>query len=393
MTEGKDSRQSKAGPPPVEGKIEIRRGIVPDKPPEGQADQVKDRRGRPVYLARTKRRIPPWLIASLVFFTLMAALFILVPILAQRTSDLPGQVPTQESLPDQGGDLLLREDLAVVKVPLAPLFERPDRTSARLAEALFNERVSLLDSRDRDFLLVRLHDGVQGYMRRDHLSADKSSLLADPALAKLVVRQPAKRIMSHARQGALLVEVPMGTVLYADYRNGDLLRVRLPDRKTGWVNSSGVILLDPRAGIETGDLTDQVLVATMMAFYNSPRLPGGASVKGISLEGALYVSGLVNGLDFPRDRKALMAMGNKVSLPRDGEGVFDLSYLEEGDLVFFHSKGDKNRLESLAMRVADGQLLLDSPDRSTLRMIDLESREAKSLASRLMEARRYLPGP
>lgn len=390
MAEAKDPLKNGDQEKPVQ-KIGIKRGIEPDKPQDLAPDQVQDRRGRPVYLARTKWRIPPWIIALLVFVALMAGLFVVVPILVDQASDFDDSQTPGISQPDQGQALLQNPDLAVVKVASAPLLDAPHARAGRLAEALFNEMVTIVDSQSRDYLLVRLQDGVQGYIRRDHLSADKLSVVADNALAKVLVRDASKRIMSHARQGSLLVEAPMGTVLYADYRNGDLLRVRLPDQTSGWINSSGVILLPPQASIGAEDNWDQLLVASMMTFIQSPQVPGGVTRRGISMEGALYVSGRLNGLTLTRDRQALMSMGQAVSLPLDDQGARDLTYLAEGDLVFFHEKYDQQAIRALAIRVTDDQLLLGLPNKSKLQLMDLESSQAKELAQAIMTARRFDP--
>lgn len=390
MAEVKDPQKKDIQEKPVP-KIGIKRGIEPDKPQDLAPDQVEDRRGRPVYLTRTKWRVPPWIIALLVFVALMAGLFVVVPILVDQTGHFDDPQIPGISQPDQGQALLQNPDLAVVKVASAPLLEAPHPRAGRLAEALFNEMVTLVDSRGQDYLLVRLQDGVQGYIRRDQLSADKGSVVADNALAKVLVRDASKRIMSHARQGSLLVEAPMGTLLYADYRNGDLLRVRLPDQTSGWINSSGVMLLPPQASIGAEDNWDQLLVASLMTFIQSPQVPGGVTRRGISMEGALYVSGLLNGLTLTRDRQALMSMGQAVSLPLDDQGAGDLTYLEEGDLVFFHERYDQQAIRALAVRVADDQLLVGLPKKSSLQLMDLESAQARDLALGVMTARRFHP--
>lgn len=386
MVDGKDRQDGapgKAGP----DKIEIRRGIVPDETPGAAPETVSDQRGRPVYLTKVKRRIPPWLIAVTVFAALLAGLFLIVPLLVEGGPEFDPGPSLEDTLPQEPGDLALRQDLAVVKLSSAPLLAGPDRKSERIAEALFNEGVTLLDSRDQVYLKVRLEEGLEGYMRRDHLSADKSSLLPENKVAKILVRIPAKRVMSHARLGSLLVEAPMGAIFYADYQNGDLLRVCLPDGETGWINSSGVLLLPPLSPIPVEDKARQLLVATLLAFQDSPLIPGGATTRGISPEGALYVSGLLNGYRLSRDPYALLKSGEAVEVPN----LAALSDLEEADVLFFHAPSDPGRIQSIAILVSEGQLLIGSPNKPTLRMIDLASPETAGLAERIMAVRRLIP--
>ncbi len=379
-----DHKKPETGP----RKIAIRRGITPDPP----GPELFEPRGRKkaVFLTARKRRIPPWLLAVLVFVLIMAGLFFVVPRISERTPDFDVPVLPEETLPPGWDDYLSAPDTAVVKTAAAPLFSAPDPASTRLAEAVLNERVTLLDTGGREWIQVRLDDGVTGYMNRDRLSADTESISPKQAVARVIVRVPFKRIMSHARSGSLVVEAPMGTVLYADYRNGDLLRVRLPDRQKGWINATGVMLVPPLAAITPEDRDPLLLVATMMTFDNSPLIPGGITSRGISPEGALRIAGLVNGLNLPRDRYRLLESGQAVELPLDEEGRPDLALTREGDVIFFHKPQEPEAIGSMAMRVTDGQVLIALPGRTTFRLLDIESAELEKLTLQFMAVRRYL---
>ena len=383
MTDGENKR---AGPP----KIEIRRGIPPDQG-ASQSPLEEKKKSRQVYLSKRKRRIPPRLIAGLVFTLIMAGLFFVVPQISEKTFDFDVTPPAQETLPPGWDQYLHARDTAVVSASAAPVFSLPDVASLRVTEALLNEHVTMLDTRDRAFIRVRLDDGVEGYIRRSHLSADTWSISPEGSVARVMVRVPFKRVMSHARSGSLLVEAPMGTILYADYRNGDLLRVKLPDLKTGWINTSGVMLVPPLSALVPEENVQQLLAATMMTFYNSPVIPGGVTARGISPEGAIHVAGLLNGLNLSRDRGTLFGEGLPVELAKTEEVEPDLKSMEEGDVVFFHSKSDPDSLVTVGMRVADDQLLIGLPGRSTLRLLDIESSGARELVKRIKGVRRYAP--
>jgi hypothetical protein len=373
-------------------KIEIRRGIIPDPRPDKALPVKKDRK-RPVFVSSRRRRIPPWLIAALVFAALMAGLFLVAPRISDSTLGFEVTPDPGETLPPGWEDYLYGEDVALVAVGTAPVYGQPDAATVRIGEALLNERVLMLDAGDRVFIHVRLDDGLTGYIKREHLTADTSSLSPENRVAKVVVRTPFKRVMSHARWGSLVVEAPMGTVLYADYRNGDLLRVRLPGQEPGWINTSGVMLLPPLSAIPQGEPLGQLLVATVMAFYDSPLIPGGATKRGISPQGAIHVAGLLHGLNLSRDPSLLAGQGEAVVLTRDDEGKPDLMAAQEGDVIFFHGAGDPRLIDSLAMRVADDQLLLVLSGKSTLRLLDIESKSADELKERIMTVRRFQKSP
>lgn len=243
-----------------------------------------------------------------------------------------------------------------------------------------------MDAKDRLYLYVLLKDGVKGYMSREQLAADTLSISADNKVAKVVVRVPQKRVMSHARLGSLLVEAPMGTVLFADYRNGDLLRVQLPGMRVGWINASGVALLPPNSPMVADEAPGPLFVANLMAFYNSPIVPGGITTRGISLEGAIHVSALLQGIELSRDRDALIRQGESVR-------ASGFSSLLEGDVIFVHKSTDMSAIETIAVRVSDEQLLVGLPNRSTVQLIDIASPTAQELEARVMAVRRYILDP
>ena len=207
---------------------------------------------------------------------------------------------------------------------------------------------------------------------------------------KLVIRTPFKRVMTHSRSGSLLVEAPMGAILYPDYRKGDLLRVKLPDDQVGWVNATGLLLLDPLEEIMSDQFHEQFSSA-LMAFYNRPLEPGGVPTRGISPEGAVFIAAKLNGLELPRTLDKLVLIGENVTLMKDEEGIKDLNALSVGDLLFFHRLSDPSVLESVAVRVDDGQLLVAFPNRQTLQLIDIESKQAQELSLRVTAVRRLQP--
>jgi hypothetical protein len=235
-------------------RITIRRG--PGYVPGLLEPAEETHRKKPIYVGARKRRVPPWAVAIAVFVTLMLGLFLIVPKVVEQDRIHPTVVaptvtgPTEPVEPS--GQLT-----AVVKVSFAPLFASTELRAARVAELLLNEPVTMLDTSHRKMIKVRTSDGTVGFVSRDQLSADVESISASGAVMKLVIRTPFKRVMTHARSGSLLVEAPMGAILYADYRKGDLLRVKLPDDQVGWVNAAGLMLLEPHEEITPDQFHEQ----------------------------------------------------------------------------------------------------------------------------------------
>jgi hypothetical protein len=368
-------------------RITIRRG--PGYVPGLLEPAEETHRKKPIYVGARKRRVPPWAVAIAVFVTLMLGLFLIVPKVVEQDRIHPTVVaptvtgPTEPVEPS--GQLT-----AVVKVSFAPLFASTELRAARVAELLLNEPVTMLDTSHRKMIKVRTSDGTVGFVSRDQLSADVESISASGAVMKLVIRTPFKRVMTHARSGSLLVEAPMGAILYADYRKGDLLRVKLPDDQVGWVNAAGLMLLEPHEEI-TPDQFHEQFSSALMAFYNRPLVPGGVTTQGISPEGAIFIAARLNGVELPRTLDMLARKGENVALKTDAEGNKDLNALSVGDLLFFHRLSDPAELESVAVRVDDDQLLVAFPNRQTLQLIDIESKQAQQLALRVTAVRRLQP--
>lgn len=365
-------------PPKSEPKIPIDRGIPSTSGPSAWSDG--DVKRRPVYVGHKKRRIPPWTVAIAVFALLMVGLFVILPRLIDRDPRVVVPDPSGVERPSHRVPPA-DENAAVVTVASTPVFASPDPRSERRAEALFNERVDIIDARDRIFLGVRLSDGVRGYIRREAASADTRSVSPEGTVARVIVRTASKRVMSDARRGYVMVEAPMGSVMYADYRRGDLLRLRLPKGETGWINVSGVLILPPEASVVPEDDAAASFASTLMAFVDCPWVPGGATVRGISPEGALHVAGRLHGLSLPRDRAALMRMGEDIRA----------SEAREGDVYYFHRPGDRTRVDAVGMRVADNQLLMATFDQTTLHVIDLDSETYEARAALLLSVKRYIP--
>jgi hypothetical protein len=368
-------------------RITIRRG--PGYVPGLLEPAEETYRKKPIYVGARKRRVPPWAVAIAVFVTLMLGLFLIVPKVVEQDRIHPTVVaptvtgPTEPVEPS--GQLT-----AVVKVSFAPLFASTELRAARVAELLLNEPVTMLDTSHRKMIKVRTSDGTVGFVSRDQLSADVESISASGAVMKLVIRTPFKRVMTHARSGSLLVEAPMGAILYADYRKGDLLRVKLPDDQVGWVNAAGLMLLEPHEEITPDQFYEQFSSA-LMAFYNRPLVPGGVTTQGISPEGAIFIAARLNGVELPRTLDMLARKGENVALKTDAEGNKDLKALSVGDLLFFHRLSDPAELESVAVLVDDDQLLVAFPNRQTLQLIDIESKQAQQLALRVTAVRRLQP--
>ena len=364
-------------------KISITRG--PSFEPGALSDDDSKRARRPVYLGAKKSKWPPWVLALIVFFLMMAGLFIVVPGFVGRVPESP---PPVETLPSSSSELSDHAADAVIATSFAPLLASPDLKAPRVADALFNEPCVILETQGALWFRIRLEDGVEGYIRRDQLAAGSRSVNPAGAIARVLVVDTYKRIMSHAYQGTLLTEAPMGSVFFADYRRGDLFRVIMPGGGVGWIGGSGVLTGPVSEPLATEDDPQTVFASTVRRFFRAPYVPSGATLQGISPEGAVFVASRLIGMNLSRSTSGLINAGEPLTIP-EIDGMSDLSVLREGDLLFYRIDGHDDY--ALAVCVQDSQLLMTLPNRTTLRLIDLIAPEAQQMASKIEVARRLFP--
>lgn len=357
-----------------------REDIFSDKDKEPQVS-------RNLYLTPKKKKLPPWLLPLIIIAVLLLGVFVLLPSLLTDSSDENPAATEQPQATEPVIPLAGVGDRAVLKRSSALVFTRADKTSPHITELLLNESVLITDTAQKDWLGVELEDGLRGYVERSALTADTSSLSLDNVVMKLVIRDPFKRVMSHARGGTLLLEAPMGTILYADYHNSGLVRVKLPEGKLGWMNTQGVFLLNVNEDLPVPDDFQKSFIFTAIAFENTAYIPGGQTRNGISTAGVVRLSALLNGLELPRTAGQLMEVGEKVEFPKTSAQPA-IKFLRPGDLVFFHEKADDQSLDLMALCLTEERLLLSLNNKATIQIIDFDSVTAEELSERIMVARR-----
>ncbi len=324
-----------------------------------------------LYITRPGRGLPAWLLPLSALLLIVALVFWGAPAAVNRIKQ--ARAASGDPL-DGPVTLLYGPPTRTVREPVADVFDRDDLKAGRLTQVLYNEPVLVL-SEDcaYGFVQVRLADGLEGFMLRDDLADNRESIEPGYFQFKLVVTATSKRIMSHARKGTLLVEVMLGTVLFADYRGSGISRVRLPDGGSGWLSDDGVIILQPDAAVSR-PATDAVrhFCNSAMAFNQITSLENGQSIRGISTVGIARLAGFVNGLQLPRSLAGLAQSGEPVPFQRDPvSGLADLNTMLPGDLIFLAAADDPDRPGSLAICTAPGMVLYARPGRSTVALLDL----------------------
>jgi len=339
-----------------------------------------------VYVETSRRNIPAWLLPLIVLLLLVLLIFWAAPTVITRIQAFL-HIGVYEN--DEPPSLLYGDDTWTVGKSVANVFTADDLKAGRLTQALYNEPVLILTSDCAPgFVQVRLSDGSQGFMRTSDLINSRSSIEPDLFSYKLVIAETTKRIMSHASQGTLLAEVPMGTVLFADYRGNGISRVALPGGQTGWISDDGVIILEPTSQILPVADGARYFCSTALAFNQITVLPNGQSVYGISTAGIARLAGAINGIALPRLLPDLAASGQPVDLQVNEEtGLIETDSIKAGDLVFLRDQaGNSEQATDMGVCVADGQILYAGPGQTSIRLVDLAANP--DLLKRILFVRR-----
>ncbi len=279
-------------------------------------------------------------------------------------------------------------DCRVVIDSTVSLMNLPESDSRRIAEVLYNEPVRYIQDTKNGYCKIETQDGLIGYVKASSLIAETDSIEPDYHKYKLIVSDPSKNIMTHASNGTLIKKVMMNTVLYADIKREGVYQVALPGGDSGWIGSSGVIELSPR-GV-TDEVSSRYFVSSVLTFVNAKYIENGMSIDGASVNGAVYVSAEINGIEIPRTMEGQAQAGTEVIPEPDAvTGEIMIEQILPGDILFLSSPnkayGDK-KIYEMAVCTDTGTLFMLSPARTTVRLRSFKSGD--DICDRIITIRR-----
>ena len=279
-------------------------------------------------------------------------------------------------------------DYRVVIDSTVALMSLPEPDSTRIAEVLYNEPVKYLSDSTDGYCKIQTQDGLVGYVKSVSLISETDSIEPDTHKYKLIVSDPSKNIMTHASNGTLIKKVMMNTVLYADIKREGVYQVALPGGVNGWIGSSGVIELSPRGMTE--EVSSRYFVSSVLTFVNAKYIENGMSIDGASVNGAVFVSAEINGIEIPRTMEGQSQAGVEVIPEPDAvTGDIMIDQILPGDILFLSSPkrapGDTEIYE-MAVCTDTGTLFMVSPARTTVRLRNFEAGD--DICDRIITIRR-----
>lgn len=279
------------------------------------------------------------------------------------------------------------ESYRVVNYYCADIMSEPDPASSRITQVLYNEPVVLINGEENNgYVKVRTTDGIEGYIKSFRLTDKLDSVEPDLHEYKLIVSDTSKNVMTHASNGTLITKVMMNTVLYADIKRDGVYQVALPNGDVGWIGSSGVIELGTRD--TTRKVSCRYFVSSVLSESNATYIENGVTLKGMSVNGLVYVCAGVNGVNMPRSMQEQASMGTEVELEYDVvTGDLLLDSIEPGDLVFLRSPySESDEISEMAVCTDTGVLLMMSKAKTTIRLRSFKATD--DIAARIVSVRR-----
>lgn len=353
----------------------------------GQAEDLFDKWGLAKNDASLNRKRRKRFIG--VSIAIVVAVFIIASIFYILPAVLPSffKQSNIELFVEKTVTLVYDDSNRVVNSFCADLMSEPEPSSLRITQVLYNEVVVILDENEvNGYVKVKTSDGLSGYILSSKLTTDLTSVEPDLHEYKLVVSDATKNVMTHASNGTLITKVSMNTVLFADVKRDGVYQVALPNGDKGWIGSSGVIELGTREQIQ--QVSVRYFVSSALSEANATYVENGATIKGMSINGLVYVCSEVNGIPMPRTMMEQAKMGSEVELSYDvvtGELILDS--IEPGDLVFLCSPyGDSTDIYEMGICTDTGVLLMVSKAGTTIRLRTFKPDD--SISNRIVTVRR-----
>ena len=247
------------------------------------------------------------------------------------------------------------KDAGVITDTVVDVFREADVQSERVTQAIFNQRVTVLDAKE-NWVRIKVVDGYTGWVKSKYVEKDTWSVDYKKYKYKVVITAKTKKIYSQVKGGGTLKEVVMGTELYAVNKADSWYHVALPGKSTGWVSESGSIQIPADGKIPKTTAVD--FIATANKFKGSVYLWGGVSALGIDCSGLTYICSRLNGVDLPRDADQQYELGEKVGK--------DVKAMKPGDFVFFSSKEDLKGISHVGIYIGNNQFIHASSSKGSV---------------------------
>lgn len=244
--------------------------------------------------------------------------------------------------------LFAKSSMHVVVVPVANLYSGPSDQKDVVSQAIYGSNVKLLVARG-EWSRIQTDDRYKGwtpsrYLRLiqhgDGYATSGKTVQVESLFANLYRETDVTR-----HKPVITIPFDSRLEMIAEGTGNDegWLRVRLPDMRTAWVQTSDVVS-DPQP------LTIPESIELAKRFLGLPYLWGGRSSFGFDCSGFTQMLVRSRGVNMPRDADQQAVWSGVVAVDRKD--------LQPGDLLFFGSS--VKHVTHTGMYIGDGQFISDT---------------------------------
>jgi gamma-D-glutamyl-L-lysine dipeptidyl-peptidase len=238
--------------------------------------------------------------------------------------------------------------LQVVVVPVANMYSAPTDKADVVSQALYGNNVTLLLARG-EWSRIQTSDRYKGWTPSRFLRivqsgagyATSGTIVQVDSLFANIYHEP--DVTRHKPVITIPFECRLEVIADGKGENEGWLQVRLPDKRSEWIQSGDVISHPMRLSIPES-------VELAKRFLGLPYLWGGGSSFGFDCSGFTQMLLRARGVNMPRDADEQAEWSGLVPVER--------AKMEAGDLLFFGS-GPK-KITHTGMYIGDGQFIHDS---------------------------------
>jgi len=261
----------------------------------------------------------------------------------------------------------------LIKVNVGDVRAEPKFRSERLTQAIFNEKVEILDEKE-DWSHIKLTDGYLGWTQSNRILEVRKEDI-DNFLSKIdyVVSDGIINLYDQAGfKSDILTKLVFNTKLVIGKISEKFAEVICPDDRKGWIDKTKINKRSAQKKVNYSNVGE--LIESAKRFIGVPYLWGGKTPFGFDCSGFVQTLFDFFLLKIPRDSKDQMKCGMLVRREN----------LRLGDLIFFPGH--------VGIYLTDGEFIHANLGRGCVSIDSLEKSHPKYrpyLDQNFLEARRY----